>query len=146
MEVEFLFEAIKIYIERFGKPKNFLHNEEEQEAHRRIIVQQRIIIENRIEKQKIDIENGIEKELRKQKEQHTKANLAAIREEQKEQLDQKSQPIRQYLMDNLVPILTDGLIEICKMQPDDPIDSLAEYLFKRSLDVPYPDPTTYIDQ
>ena len=35
-------------------------------------------------------ENGVEKELRKQKEKHTKANMATIREDQKEQLDQKS--------------------------------------------------------
>jgi len=47
-------------------------------------------------------------------------------------------------MDNLVPYLTEGLIEICKLQPDDPVDSLAEYLFKRSLEVPNPDPTTYM--
>jgi len=31
------------------------------------------------------------------------------------------------------------------MQPEDPVDALAEYLFKRSLDVPYPDPTSYIE-
>lgn len=46
-------------------------------------------------------------------------------------------------MDNLVPILTDGLIEVCKRTPGDPVDFLAEYLFKRALDVPYPDPTSY---
>ena len=83
--------------------------------------------------------------MKKQKDKYIKDNLQAIREEQKEQLDQKSQPIRSYLLDNLVPILTDGLIEVCKIQPDDPVDSLAEYLFKRSLDVPYPDPTSYIE-
>ena len=48
-------------------------------------------------------------------------------------------------MDNLVPILTEGLVDICREQPKDPIDSLAEYLFKRSLDVPYPDPCSYIE-
>jgi adenylate kinase len=47
------------------------------------------------------------------------------------------------MMSNLVPILTDGLMEICKNQPDDPVDSLAEYLFKRSLDVPMKDPLKY---
>ncbi len=46
-------------------------------------------------------------------------------------------------MDNLVPLLTDGLIEICRKTPEDPVDYLAEYLFKRSLDVPYPDPSSY---
>ena len=46
-------------------------------------------------------------------------------------------------MDNLVGILTDGLLEVCKRTPADGVDFLAEYLFRRSLDVPYPDPTSY---
>ena len=75
--------------------------------------------------------------------EYTKISLDAIREQQKELLDFKSQPIRQYLMDNLVPILTEALIDVCKETPEDPIDHLAEYLFKRSLDVPYPDPSTF---
>ncbi len=88
-------------------------------------------------------EEGLEKELKKQKESYTKHRLEQIKEYERETLDVKSQPIRQYLLDNLVPILTEGLIEVCKKTPDDPVDHLAEYLFKRSLDVPYPDPTTY---
>jgi adenylate kinase len=55
--------------------------------------------------------------LKKQKEAATKARMAQLRNEQKEVLDNKSQPIRQYLLDNLVPILTDGLLDICKRQP-----------------------------
>ena len=88
-------------------------------------------------------EEIVESILKRQKEAATKARMVQLRNEQKEVLDSKSQPIRQYLLDNLVPILTDGLLDMCKRQPDDPVDSLAEYLFKRSLDVPYPDPTTY---
>ena len=88
-------------------------------------------------------EEIVESILKRQKEAATKGRMVQLRNEQKEVLDSKSQPIRQYLLDNLVPILTDGLLDICKRQPDDPVDSLAEYLFKRSLDVPYPDPTTY---
>jgi adenylate kinase len=88
-------------------------------------------------------EEVVEQVLKKQKEAATKQRLAQLRSKQKEDLDNGSQQIRQYLLDNLVPILTDGLLDICKRQPGDPVDSLAEYLFKRSLDVPYPDPTTY---
>ena len=62
---------------------------------------------------------------------------------QKDIIDTNSQAIRQYLQDNLVIFLADGLHTICTKQPDDPVDSLAEYLFKRSLDVKYPDPTEY---
>ena len=63
--------------------------------------------------------------------------------DEREQLIQKSQPIRHYLMENLVPILTDGLINVCKLQPKDPVDSLASFLFMRANDVNYPDPTTF---
>lgn len=95
------------------------------------------------EKQVVDREEIVEKELRKQKEAYTMQRLQQIKEYERDILDAKSQPIRQYLMDNLVPILTDGLHEICKRSPADPVDFLAEYLFRRSLDVPYPDPTSY---
>jgi hypothetical protein len=47
-------------------------------------------------------------------------------------LDTRSQPIRQYLMDNVVPHLTEGLIELCKVVPDDPTDHLANFLLERA--------------
>lgn len=99
-----------------------------------------------MERVRIIMEEGVERELKKQKEAHIKANCAAIRQDEKEQLNQKSQPIRSYLIENLVPILTDGLINVCKLQPKDPVDSLASFLFMRANDVPYPDPTTFDQQ
>lgn len=47
-------------------------------------------------------------------------------------LDTRSQPIRQYLMDNVVPYLTEGLIDLCKDIPDDPVDYLAAFLLKKA--------------
>lgn len=47
-------------------------------------------------------------------------------------LDLRSQPIRQYLMDNVVPHLTEGLIDLCKTVPDDPTDFLANFLLERA--------------
>ena len=32
-------------------------------------------------------------------------------------------------MQNVIPTLTEGLIEVCKLKPEDPVDYLAEYLF-----------------
>ena len=40
-------------------------------------------------------------------------------------------------------ILADGLFEVCKATPEDPLEFLAKYLFKRALDVPDPDPWNY---
>ena len=91
----------------------------------------------------IIMEEGIEKELKKQKEAQIKANIAGIRQDEKDQLNEKSQPIRYYLKKNLNEILTEGLIQTCKLQPKDPVDSLASFLFSRANDVPYPNPVTF---
>lgn len=35
-------------------------------------------------------------------------------------------------MKYIIPVLTEGMIEVCKVGPIDPVDYLAEYIFKRS--------------
>ena len=35
-------------------------------------------------------------------------------------------------MMNLVPTLSDGMIDVCKISPLDPIDFLSDYIFKKS--------------
>ncbi|KAI1895313.1 hypothetical protein AGOR_G00105010 [Albula goreensis] len=47
-------------------------------------------------------------------------------------LEAQTAPLQNYLMKNVMPILTQGLIECCKARPDDPVDFLAEYLFKNN--------------
>jgi adenylate kinase len=37
-------------------------------------------------------------------------------------------------MENLVPILMEGMLEVCKVLPEDPIDYLSEFVFKNSED------------
>lgn len=41
---------------------------------------------------------------------------------------------RKFLLLNIMPILTKGLLEVCKINPIDPIDYLADYLFKNYTD------------
>ena len=60
------------------------------------------------------------------------AKMEDIRKQERDLLDQISQPIRQYLMDNVVPHLTEGLIELCKKVPEDAIDHLANFLLERA--------------
>lgn len=40
-------------------------------------------------------------------------------------LDVRSQPLRQYLADCVIPYLTEGLIEIYKGNPENPLDFLV---------------------
>lgn len=44
----------------------------------------------------------------------------------------QSMPLRNYLIKFVMPLLTKGLVNISKMTPDDPIDFLAEFLFKNN--------------
>ena len=82
------------------------------------------------EETKEDVEEK-QKEEAKAEEAKAKSRLDKIKEQERELLDTRSQPIRQYLMDNVVPLLTEGLIKICKEMPDRPIGELADFLLLR---------------
>ena len=138
-----LMEAFKIFIERNGAPFNYMTFDQEAESKRVETLEEQV---KKRKEQDIDIaerEEHIERQWRKQKEEYTKTRLEQIKEQERDLLDSKSQPIRTYLIDNVVPILTDGLVEVCKNQPEDPVDFLAEYLFRQSVEVAYPNPAQY---
>lgn len=142
MDADKALDTFKIYIERNERPFNFMTFDEVAENKRNMDF---LMSQMRIEtatSEKDKQEEIVELALKKQKEFATKQRMVQLRNEQKEVLDSDSHDLRNYLLSNMVAILTDGLLDICKRQPNDPVDSLAEYLFKRSLDVPYPDPTT----
>ena len=65
-----------------------------------------------------------------------------MRKQEHDVLEAQSLPLRNYLMKYVMPSVTSGLIELCKVRPEvchhlfneqDPIDYLAEYLFKVSI-------------
>jgi adenylate kinase len=55
-------------------------------------------------------------------------SIEEVKHQEQEILNQKSQALKQYITDNLLPALTSGLIDICNGKPDDPLDYLADYL------------------
>jgi adenylate kinase len=69
---------------------------------------------------------------RKIREEKEAAKLENIRQQERDLLDTRSQPIRQYLMDNVVPYLTEGLIDLCKRVPENPTDYLANFLLEKA--------------
>uniref|UniRef100_A0A7S0YXF2 Adenylate kinase n=1 Tax=Hemiselmis tepida TaxID=464990 RepID=A0A7S0YXF2_9CRYP len=66
---------------------------------------------------------------REQQAQLDADRLQKLQEEERKSLEVRSEPMRKYLMDNVLPTLTVGLQEVAKVRPNDPIDFLAEYLF-----------------
>ena len=65
--------------------------------------------------------------------------LRLVREEEKATLEAQSLPLRNYLMKFVMPTLTEGLVEVCKVKPDDPVDYLVRltYIAYTCLVVPF---------
>ncbi|XP_018411763.1 PREDICTED: adenylate kinase 7 isoform X2 [Nanorana parkeri] len=61
--------------------------------------------------------------------------LEEVKRQEQELLEAQSVPLRNYLMKNVMPTLIQGINDCVKVRPDDPIDYLAEYLFKNNPEV-----------
>ena len=51
-----------------------------------------------------------------------------MKKEEQERLETQSIPLRNYLMQHVMPTLTEGLIEVSKVKPEDAIDYLVSSL------------------
>jgi len=40
--------------------------------------------------------------------------------------------MRQFLMKAIIPVLTEGMIDVWRVGPTDPVDYLADYIYKKS--------------
>lgn len=40
--------------------------------------------------------------------------------------------MRQFLMKQIIPVLTEGMIDVYRVGPTDPVDYLADYIFAKS--------------
>ena len=74
------------------------------------------------ELEELESQKNLEKQIR---EAEWSARVAKLEQEEKEVLELQSAPFRTYLMDNIMPALTAGLTEVCKVRPEDPIDYLV---------------------
>ena len=45
-------------------------------------------------------------------------------------LEKKSEVLRRYLSDNVIPILSKGILKICETMPDDPVEALSNFLLE----------------
>jgi len=131
MDEEDLVESARIYIESKGRPFNYLPSEEE------------IATEIR-EKRALKVEREAkaaaaaslkhddhEAEKREEERRHAE-RLRIIAQHEAAQQKLQDLPLREYLMRYMVPNLTEGLIEVCKVLPDNPVDYLANFLEEHS--------------
>ena len=74
---------------------------------------------------------------------HNKSKLQNLEEKEKNILISKSHDLRSYLIENVIPILSQGILEVCQKLPEDPVDELARFLMEKSGQVAFKDPSKY---
>lgn len=121
---EDLFESARIYIESSGRPFNYLPTEAEVSQQ---IRERRVEKLQEMQKTTATSQDDHEAEQLREQQRHEK-RLEIVKEHQAAQQKLAQLPLREYLMQYMVPDLTEGLIEVCKVLPDNPVDYLANYL------------------
>ncbi|CAH1107322.1 unnamed protein product [Psylliodes chrysocephalus] len=116
----------------FGEPiPGFGLTAEEEAAIRKLELEQLRLLEEeqRLEQQLMEKKAKKEYEEKMEKWNET---LEKLQLEEEKVLAAQSEPLRYYLMKYIFPTLSKGLVEVAKVKPEDPVDFLAEYLFKEN--------------
>jgi adenylate kinase len=123
---------MRFYIERKGRPYNYLPSVDdlnlERDEHLKVEEQERAL---KLKTEKEQAEGELSKQ-RKYLEELADKRLVEIMKHMKDLENCDKLNMRQFLMKFIIPVLTEGMIEVCKVGPIDPVDYLAEYIFKRS--------------
>jgi adenylate kinase len=127
-----LFEDIRIYIERHGRPYNYLQSLERLNNDRHIYLDQKET--DQVKKTEISDQAIVHKKSRDETRLQKLAEdrLPTLNEHSKDLEHINDMKSREFMMKNIVPHLSEGLIEVSKVAPIDPIDYLADYIFKKS--------------
>jgi len=56
--------------------------------------------------------------------------MEKLKQEEEEKLYILAEPLQRYLAMHVLPTLTEGLIEVAKLRPDDPVDFLVSQFVK----------------
>ena len=86
------------------------------------------------EEEKISDENKEKKEVLTE-EQKIEKQLKDLEEREKKLLEKKSEVLRRYLGENVMPLLAKGILSVCETMPDDPVDALANFLLENSFNM-----------
>jgi nucleoside-diphosphate-sugar epimerase/adenylate kinase family enzyme len=117
-----------------GKPHNF--GPTPQDAHRELERQRLLQAEQQSEAEALTKKKKEKEALEVAQAQKAKQDelFAAnqVKESERQMLEARKAPLKAYLMQQIVPVLTKGLVEVCNKHPEDPVDFLAEWLLRHN--------------
>uniref|UniRef100_A0A3Q0RZS9 Adenylate kinase 7b n=1 Tax=Amphilophus citrinellus TaxID=61819 RepID=A0A3Q0RZS9_AMPCI len=116
-----------------GQPRNYGPSSEEvmKEERRKADERLRREAQHRAEEKRVEAEEARDRAAHWDEWQRG-GNFGENDKNKKHSLEAQSGPMRNYLMEHIIPTLSQGLIECCRAQPQDPVDFLAEHLLKNS--------------
>jgi len=132
---EDVFQAIHVYLESRGRFFNYLPTEVEMVLRQEAEVARLEREEDERRTKAEEEQRAAEAALRRKVGEEESQRRQVISENEASLLESEAMPLRQYLMVNVVPTLSQGLSEVCKEQPEDPIEYLAQYLFAHAADI-----------
>ncbi|NXB78390.1 KAD7 kinase, partial [Donacobius atricapilla] len=121
-------------IKEIGEPRNYGLTDEEKKVLERQAAEERIVKEAQ-EKAEQECKEAKEREERAARWEEWNKQQEEVKKQEQELLEAQSFPLRNYLMRTVMPTLMQGINECCRIRPDDPVNFLAEYLFKNSPDI-----------
>ena len=124
-----IIEECKTFLEKNGKIINYqtFDNVFEVEEKKKVNIK---MDEHKEGREKELMENeyyDIEKSEVKKK--YNEGKSSELEKQEKDLLEKKSEVLRRYLAENVIPVLSKGILYVCKKLPEDPVDELAYYLF-----------------
>ncbi|XP_054827586.1 adenylate kinase 7 [Eublepharis macularius] len=122
---------VKEIIKDVGNPRNYGLTDEEKEELERNQAEERLRKEAQ-EKAELERKEAEERAQKLANWEDWNKRLEEVKRQEQELLEAQSIPLRNYLMKHVMPTLMQGLNVCCMVRPDDPVDFLAEYLFKNN--------------
>ena len=111
--------------------------EKEDAAH--LVLENKYTEEKEIKEKKE--EEKINEEIKKEEkeiltgEKKVEMQIKDLQDREKKLLEKKSEVLRRYLNENVMPLLAKGILNVCEYMPDDPVDALANFLLENSFNM-----------
>ena len=90
--------------------------------------------ENKIEEKKDEEKKENEVEEEKKEEEIPKTQYEIEKENEFKLLEKKSEVLRRYLAENVLPILSLGILHVASERPEDPVEALADFLLAKTFE------------
>jgi len=123
---------MRVYVERFGRPYNYLKSMQQLNDEREKYLVEEERQANELKGKDEEASKTAEDDKKLALERKSVSRLSSVASHMKELESADELNMRQYAMKYIIPLLTEGMIDVWKVGPLDPVDYLAEYIFKKS--------------